>query len=465
MSGTRLSVVFVCAALALTGCSEPGTAPTDEGAAPVDVAAPQFSQTKGTGNGYILVAGAWTEEQNLAVAAAGGTVKQAHSKTGIATVTSDAPDFLDRVLSTNAFDYGFSDETAVWQEPLETFELDPAVVTPGDETFYNAFQWNMWAIEAEEAWQTGADGSGARVAVIDGGIYDLHADIAPNLDVGCSASFVPGQAYNYDTGTFWHGTHVAGIVLAADNGFGVIGVAPEATLMHVKALHSGSGAFSWIINAILFASDPAAYSGYEGCDRADIINMSLGALFPKRATRGFQAAITKAVNFAASQGVLVISAAGNDGLDMGQQRDWVMVPAQSGSGVAVAATGPVDFANGGDDYRRLASYSNYGEDLVFVAAPGGDFSLFPVGLWFYDMVLSTCRGSFSPPTFSFCFAAGTSMAAPAAAGVAALIVGQNPGISLGKLKSMLKNSADDEGKRGKDQFYGHGFVNAYNAVN
>jgi len=186
--------------------------------------------------------------------------------------------------------------------------------------------------------------------------------------------------------------------------------------------------------------------------------MSLGLVFPKSASRGFQAAINKAVNFASSKGVLVISAAGNDGLDLGQARDLVAVPAQSGSGIAVAATGPVGFAYGGDDYRRFASYSNYGEDLVFVAAPGGDDTLYPSDpFWYYDMVLSTCYGG-------WCFADGTSMAAPAVAGVAALIVGKYPGISLGKLKTMLKNSADDEGKRGKDQYYGHGFVNAYNAV-
>jgi len=463
MSWKRGSVGFlVVAGLALAGCSEPGTAPPDDAAASAEVAAPQFSKTKATGNSYMLVAGKWGEEQTSAVEAAGGTVVYSHAKTGIGTVTSDSPDFLERALATHAFADGFVDESVEWQKPLETVEFEPAVVTPGDEGFFG-LQWNMWAIEAPAAWATGATGSGARVAVIDGGIYDLHADIAPNLDASCSASFVPGQPYNYDTGTFWHGTHVAGIILAADNGFGVIGVAPEATLMHVKALHGGSGDFSWIINAILFASDPASYAGYEGCERADIINMSLGAVFFKSASRGFQSAITKAVNFAGSKGVLVISSAGNDGLDFGQSRDLVSVPAQSGSGIAVAATGPVDFAYGGDDYRRFASYSNYGEDLVFVAGPGGDF-VSPNALWFYDMVLSTCRGTSIPPTFSFCFAAGTSMAAPAAAGVAALIVGKYPGIRLGKLKTMLKNSADDEGKKGKDQYYGHGFVNAYNAV-
>jgi subtilisin family serine protease len=74
----------------------------------------------------------------------------------------------------------------------------------------------------------------------------------------------------------------------------------------------------------------------------------------------------------------------------------------------------------------------------------------------FDQVLSSCKTG-------WCFAVGTSMASPAAAGVAALILGENPGMSLGALKTRLKQTADDEGKVGHDQFYGHGFVNAARA--
>jgi len=73
-----------------------------------------------------------------------------------------------------------------------------------------------------------------------------------------------------------------------------------------------------------------------------------------------------------------------------------------------------------------------------------------------DQVPSSCFSG-------WCFAYGTSMASPAAAGVAALILGQNPGMSLGTLKTRLKQTADDEGKIGHDEFYGHGFVNAARA--
>ena len=88
---------------------------------------------------------------------------------------------------------------------------------------------------------------------------------------GCAAT-----AYNCDTGTFWHGTHVAGIIAAIDNATGVIGIAPKATIVPVKALHGGSGSFGAVVAAVLYAGDHSATGG-----RADIINMSLGAVFPK----------------------------------------------------------------------------------------------------------------------------------------------------------------------------------------
>ena len=409
-------------------------------------------------NDYVLVAPHWGAKQTAAVEAAGGTVIWGHAGSGIGMASSTNPSFLDQVTASKAFKSVAADVMVQWQPtPAET-----STITPDDETFF-PYQWNMQAIEAPAAWAAGCTGAGVRVAILDGGIWDQHQDLDDNLDTACSVSFVPGQAFNSDTGTFWHGTHVAGIVAAEDNGIGTIGVAPEATLMGVKVLHGGTGSFGWVIGGILYAADPASF-GFSGCDRADIINMSLGALFPKSATGGgpLVAAMNKAVNFAGSQGVLVVSAAANDGLDLGQLFNYIVVPAQSGSGIAVSSTGPVDFANGGSNYRRISSYTNYGEDLVYVAGPGGDFTLFPNGLWYLDMVLSTSRGS-GASTSSYSWAAGTSQASPAAAGVAALIMSSHPGISLGALKTKLAQTADDEGKVGKDQYYGHGFINAYRA--
>ena len=421
---------------------------------------PVYSTLAG-GESYVLTAGKWGKSQNDAVAAAGGTVVWSHGKTGIAVVTSDNPDFAAAAQASGAVKSATLDFEVQWLP-----DAPAQAITPGDETFF-ALQWNMQAMDAPAAWAAGCTGAGVRVAVLDGGIDSDHPDLDDNLDAACSASFVPGQPFNNDLGDFWHGTHVAGIVAAEDNGIGVIGTAPEATLIGVKVLHGGTGSFGGVIGGILYASDPAAF-GLGGCARADIINMSLGAAVFKAGGAGpLIGALNQAVNFAASQGVLVISAAGNNGVDVRDFPSLSFVPADSGSGLAVSATGPVGFALGATNFRRPASYSNFGSGFITVAGPGGDFvlpgdDLCIVGpvlapCWVFDMVVSTDFDN------GYAFAAGTSMASPAAAGVAALIKGANPGLSLGALTSRLKNTADDEGPNGTDAFYGHGFVNAFRA--
>jgi len=538
---------------------------------------------------FFLTASKWGKTQDAAVAAAGGTVVWSHRKAGMASVTSDNPDFLALVSADKAFKSSAEDIMVQWQDPSFT-EAGP--ITPGDEPLFS-FQWNMMAIDAPGAWDAGCTGAGVRVAIADGGIDPTHEDLAANMDTACSISFVPGYDFNEDTGTFWHGMHVAGIVAAADNGLGLIGVAPEATMTSVKVLHDGSGSFGQVIGGILFSADPAAF-GKPACDPVDILNMSLGAIFNKRLPGGgpLVAAMNKAVNFAGSRDVLVVSAAGNDGIDLGQAQDLTSVPAESGNGLAITATGPLDlygvFGSPGDP-TSPAPYSNYGEGTTFVAAPGGQSGItamldvnspasiagtklaqvaaygpLPAGdtadvaLW-TDPVDTTgnphdaCEGGVDPsvagkfalihrgacnfvdksanseasgsvgtiisnnrsglppilggdgvfafPSVSilqsdgadiegelpgvnatmyenpvgafdqvastcysgYCLAFGTSMASPAAAGVAALILSANPSFSRSDVKEKLKDTADDLGKPGHDEFYGHGFINARRA--
>jgi lantibiotic leader peptide-processing serine protease len=430
---------------------------------------------------YVLTAGQWSDQQNAAASEAGGVVTFSHRKSGIGVVTSLAPDFLDRALASGTFTGGGADQVVQWQMPTQTMEFGEAGVTPGDETFIN-LQWNIRAIEAPAAWAAGFDGAGVRVAVIDGGIYSAHQDLDGNLDVVASRSFVPGFAFNQDVGTFWHGTHVAGIIAAEDNALGTIGVAPRATIIGVKALHNGSAPFRAIIAAILYAATPLS----EGGAGADIINMSLVATFPRGGGHtGFEtltAALYKAVDFAA-RNTLVVSAAGNEGIDLDHSGSFISVPAQCGSGIAVSATGPVGYAvgypDGATNFRRPASYTNFGNSAIWVAAPGGDFVYMPpsqlcsiptvpsesvtTSCRVFDLVISTVRGS-AASTTAYGFTAGTSMAAPVASGVAALIKQRFPNISVGALKNRLAQTADDEGSSGHDPFYGRGFVNARRAV-
>jgi subtilisin family serine protease len=423
---------------------------------------------------YVLTASNWGSKQTAAVEAAGGTVVFSHGSAGIGIVTSSAPDFLARVQASNAFQTAAEDMMVQWQmdTPVQDAPAEQAV-NPTNDTYY-PLQWAHTALDSPGAWAAGCTGAGARVAVIDGGIYNSHADLAGAIDTACSTSFVTGQPYNNDVGTFWHGTHVAGIIAARDNGIGVIGVAPDSTILGVKVLHNGSGSFGAVILGILYASDPASF-GAVNCQRADIINMSLGAIFPKTAAGTLIGALAKAVNFAGSQGVLVLSAAGNSAIDFGQAGNYVDVPGDSGGSLAISATAPLAWAYGNTNFTRPASYSDYGEGFVTLAGPGGDFAypgnegcIMPTATgsiftacWVFDMYLSTSRGTTAAGGYTW--AAGTSMATPAAAGVAALIKGRFPNISRGALKARLEQSAVDAGKVGNDEFYGHGFVNAARA--
>ena len=156
-----------------------------------------------------------------------------------------------------------------WIEPDEfVAEANPPSI--GDNETFFPRQWGMDAIDAPEAWNAGYTGEGARVFILDAGIDADNPDLAPNLNTVLSKSFVEGEGYNVRTGSFFnHGTHVAGIIAAADNDWGVIGVAPHAEIVAVKVLseYNGSGAFSGINEGIVYAAN----------NGADVINMSLGA--------------------------------------------------------------------------------------------------------------------------------------------------------------------------------------------
>jgi subtilisin family serine protease len=221
----------------------------------------------------------WGDAQDAAVIASGGTVTFKHIGSGLGVASSSEDAFMRKALKSPAFTRVSEDLTVQWQDPNEQVQvvddaLQEDAVTPGNETFIN-LQWNIKAIDAQGAWNAGYDGLGVRVAVIDGGMCPAALDIAPNLDVAHSTSFVPGFTYDQDVGgvgTFRHACHVAGIIAAADNSIGTIGVAPRATIIGVKALHNGSGSFGQVISAILYSATSIA----DGGAGADIINMSLG---------------------------------------------------------------------------------------------------------------------------------------------------------------------------------------------
>lgn len=443
-----------------------------------------------TGRYIILSSGANLPNRlERSIQNAGGEIVRVMPEIGVAIAIAHSPDFVKNATKINGIESITEDIILQYTNPeneLVSAEVSAESSSIGEDATFDGFQWAPDAIGAPLAWDAGYTGSGVRVAILDGAIYDGHLDLIPNLDVSASASFVPGFNFNQDTGTFWHGTHVAGIVAAS--GFGMVGIAPRATLIGVKVLHSGRGAFEWILEGILYAATPQ----YQGGAGADIINMSLGATLNYRdnwdnkafrdAFRELQKTYDRATRYAYQQGVTVIASAGNGATNYDDARELFKFPAQNQHVLSISSTGPIGWGFGATNFSAPAYYSDFGKSLVDLSAPGGTVGLAIIDGNFdpctitgtfrtitttcaiFDQVFSTVRGGFTSVS-SYNWAQGTSMAAPAAAGVAALVIEANGGsMRPAQVRTALQRSADDLGKPGNDEFYGHGWVNAARAV-
>lgn len=283
-------------------------------------------------------------------------------------------------------------------------------------------EWGVNRIDADLAWAT-SKGTATKVAVIDTGIDKDHPDLVANIKGGVNfvkKGFVADPTkWDDDNG---HGTHVAGIIAAADNTTGVIGTAPEANLYGVKVLdRSGSGYLSDVIAGIDWAIN----------NDMDVINMSLGS-------DSDVSSFHDAVDTAYASGIVVVAAAGNDGSS-------VDYPGAYSSVIAVSAT---------DINNNIASWSSRGPQ-VELAAPGVN-------------IRSAWKGG------GYKTISGTSMASPHVAGTAALVLKTViPSIydsnldgswQPAEVRNALNATADDLGTAGFDNLYGNGLVDAEESV-
>lgn len=267
--------------------------------------------------------------------------------------------------------------------------------------------WGAQVLGAPQVWQQ-TKGKGVKIAVLDTGIDTNHPDLKPNIHGGIN--FTNGNLADFEDRQ-GHGTHCAGVIAGVDNEFGVIGVAPEASIYAVKVLgDDGYGSLNTIIKGIRWAIE----------QRVDVISLSLG--IAQRPPQVFHNIIKEAYR----RGIVVVAAAGNE-------NDDVCYPAVYPESIAVGAINQV---------LSKAQFSNHGNELD-ISAPGVDI---------YSTFLNGTYAKMS----------GTSMATPLVAGAIALWIANkrlnNERYTVQDVHYALAKSARDIGTKGYDPQTGHGLL-------
>jgi len=317
--------------------------------------------------------------------------------------------FAESIVPTSQQPIGYVAETL--NQPDSHYpELNSTVSTivPNDEYFDR--QWALTRIQALEAWQVTSGSQDILIAVLDTGIDSQHEDLTGK--VVTDISFTDDQAA---ADYYGHGTHIAGIIAAGtDNSLGIAGVAPDCRLMNVKVADDrGICDSKAVAEGIVWAVD----------NGAEVINLSLCFDQPAQA-------LEDAVNYAWSQGAVLVAAAGNCG------DSTPAYPACYDNCLAVTAT------NSDDVLGQMAKYG----DWVDLAAPGAD-------------IYSTLPGG------DYGYRSGTSMAAAYVTGVTGLLFTlvtdtNGNGLLNDEVRHTIENSCDEVGISG----VANGRINALKAV-
>ena len=339
----------------------------------------------------------------------------------------------------------------------------------------DANAWGLSAIGAVEAQTVDVPRAAVTVAVMDTGIDPDHKDLKDRIDasrsVGCQVNGIPNQDPSAWKDDHYHGTHVAGTIAASHNGYGVDGVAPDATLIAIK---TSNKAGSFYPEYVACAFDWAAEHNVDVSNSSYYMD-PYAFWMPNEASQaaGLEAA-SRAVHYSKEHGVVNFAAEGNSDddhdnptIDKDSPNDvegaavernvagGIDVPAMLNDSVlSVSALKLPTGADPATAKLERAGFSNYGKNSVDVAAPG-------------QRIWSTMPTWEKDPPFGYL--SGTSMASPHAAGVAALVKEIHPDYTADEVIALVKKQAGytydrlAEPTDGKE-YRGAGLVNALDAV-
>ncbi|WP_372482371.1 S8 family peptidase [Streptomyces bambusae] len=473
MAATALSAALALASsTAFADTNPPAGQPAAKAAkAPAAATASASAKTAGWVAGtrayLVITAPGDSTAVRTAVANNGGTVFANYDAIGVIVAHSASAGFASAMRGVSGVQQVGATRTS--DVPADAYNPAlPANPSQTTTTLTESNRWDMTQIKADQAWAVTTGSATVKVGILDTGVDDQHQDLAPNFNAADSASCAYGKADTRagawrDVGT--HGTHVAGTVAAAKNGKGVIGVAPGVKISSVRIAEPGSSlffaentvcGFMWAgdhgfkVTNNSYYTDPWQFNCPDNVDQAAIIE-----------------GVRRAQVYAESKGSLQVAAAGNSNYDLANKTTdsespndstpvtrtitnaCLDIPTELPGVVTVAAMG-----NG----NVKASYSNFGNGVIDIAAPGGDGA---------SGVYSTLPGG------KYGNMNGTSMASPHVAGVAALIASTNPGYTPADIRTALGVQANDTacpsdsrctGTTTKNGFFGEGQTDALKAV-
>lgn len=391
-----------------------------------------------------------TRKVRRAVEAEGATIIRSYPKIGVVVAESSDADFVDRLRSAEYEDViesaGATDGVAI-RAPKLGFDdmLRPADIEPDP---LEGQQWGNEAIESLAANEIQMGSPDVTVGVLDTGIQSDHEDLEAAIDkdasVDCSHNGVEDTAeaaWNPTSST--HGTHVAGTIAAQRNGIGVAGVAPGVKVASIKVVNDDGWIFpEYALCGFMWAPK----HGVDVTNNSYFIDPFEFWCADDPDQGAVQESVRRAVHHAQRRGIVNVASAGNSALDLTEIEPGCLdMPMQLPGVLTVSAT---------TSTGAKAGFSNYGDGIIDVGAPGQD-------------ILSTTWPS------GYGSLSGTSMASPHVAGVAALALSQYPDLRPRELRKWIwetavdvKCPADPEctGNAEYNGFFGHGLVNALNAV-